>query len=140
MQRESDPPSDLGDYLAARDDGRAAEIDDSLVDIGHRIVEARTLAGLSSAELGAHLGVTDDTVAAWESGRLAPRSNILVRVAGVLGVSLSWLVMGHGVAPSEGEPPRLEELQQTLLDVRAQLRSLSHDLERVAEGLAEAAG
>jgi transcriptional regulator with XRE-family HTH domain len=139
MSNELDQPSDLGDYLAARDEGTAGEIDDSLVDIGGRIAEARRLAGTSQAELGAQLGVTEVTVAAWEEGRLATRSNVLVRVAGLLGVSLSWLVMGHGVSPADGDAPELHELQQTLLDVRAQLTSLADDLGRVAAGLADAA-
>lgn len=140
MSSELDPPTDLGDYLAARDQGTADDIDDSLVDIGARITEARELAGLTPEALGTQLGVTEETVVAWESGRLAARSNILVRVAGVLGVSLSWLVMGHGVSPSEDDPPELRELRQTLFEVRAQLQSLAHDLGRVAEGLADAAG
>jgi len=139
MSNELDQPPDLGDYLAARDEGTAGDIDDSLLDIGARIAEARRLAGTSQAELGAHLGVTDATVAAWEEGRLATRSNVLVRVAGLLGVSLSWLVMGHGVSPADDDPPELRELQQTLLDVRAQLTSLADDLGRVAAGLADAA-
>ena len=62
-----------------------------------------------------------------------------MRVAGLLGVSLSWLVMGHGVSPADDDPPELRELQQTLLDVRAQLTSLADDLGRVAAGLADAA-
>ena len=139
MSREFDPPSDLGRYLAARDEGEVGEIDDSLVDVGARIKEARERAGLTPGELGAQLGVFDDTVLAWEAGRLATRSNVLVRVAGVLGVSLSWLVMGHGVGPADDERPQLQELQQTLFDVRAQLTALSRDLGRVAEGLGEVA-
>lgn len=135
----SDSPTDLGEYLAAREQNAAAEIDDSLVDIGRRMAEARVNAGLSQAELGAQLGVLEDTVAGWEDGTLAARSNMLTRAAGVLGVSLSWLVMSHGVGPATDEPSRLEDLRQTVLDVQAQISILSRDLQRVAAELAEIA-
>lgn len=135
MSSELDPPSDLGGYLAGLDEEQAGEIRDSPRDIGSRMAEARVAADLTAEQLGAQLGVLDDTVAAWEAGELAARSNMLARAAGVLGVSLSWLVMGHGVAPPEDDAPQLQEMKQTLLDVRAQLTTLSRDLERVISGL-----
>lgn len=135
----SDPPTDLGEYLAAREQNGTGEIDDSLVDIGRRMAEARANAGLSQGDLGAQLGVLEATVAGWEDGTLAARSNMLTRAAGVLGVSLSWLVMSHGVGPTPDEPSQLEDLRQTVLEVQAQITTLSRDLQRVAAELAEMA-
>ncbi|MEM7140982.1 MAG: helix-turn-helix transcriptional regulator [Actinomycetota bacterium] len=137
MSNQLEPPSDLSEFLAAGDTTTSRDIDDSPAGIGLRIAEARDSAGLTQGQLGEHLGVLEDTVQDWETGRLAARSNMLARIAGVLGVSLSWLVIGHGVAPTDDEDPRVRELRETVLDVRAQLAALSQDLDRVLAGLGQ---
>ena len=75
-----------------------AEVDDGDGDVGARIEAARVATDIDRATLGARLGVDAETVADWESGETAPRSNQLVAIAGVLGVSPPWLMIGYGAA------------------------------------------
>ena len=67
--------------------------------LGGRIVAAREAAGLTSKELSVRLGVATKTVANWENDRSEPRSNKLSMLAGLLGVSPTWLLAGRGNAP-----------------------------------------
>jgi len=69
--------------------------------LGGRIVQAREAAGLTSNEVAAQLGVAAKTMANWENDRAEPRSNKLSTLAGVLGVSPTWLLAGRGAAPRE---------------------------------------
>lgn len=72
--------------------------------LGGRLVRARETRGLSTAALANQLGVKKETVAAWERDRSEPRINRLVMLAGILGVSPTWLMSGHGAGlPDEDE-------------------------------------
>lgn len=69
--------------------------------MGGRLSRARDSAGLTVAELARRLGVKSSTIQAWESDRSQPRANRLAMLAGVLNVSLSWLLHGIGASPSD---------------------------------------
>ncbi len=69
--------------------------------MGGRLSRARDSAGLTVAELARRLGVKTSTIQAWESDRSQPRANRLAMLAGVLNVSLSWLLHGIGASPSD---------------------------------------
>lgn len=69
--------------------------------MGGRLSRARDATGLSVAQLARRLGVKSSTIQAWESDRSQPRANRLAMLAGVLNVSLSWLLHGVGTAPAE---------------------------------------
>ncbi|MCV0350393.1 MAG: helix-turn-helix domain-containing protein [Nitratireductor sp.] len=69
--------------------------------MGGRLSRARDAVGLSVAELARRLGVKAATIQAWESDRSQPRANRLAMLAGVLNVSLSWLLHGVGVSPAD---------------------------------------
>ncbi|MAS12924.1 MAG: transcriptional regulator [Nitratireductor sp.] len=69
--------------------------------MGGRLSRARDAAGLPVAELARRLGVKTATIQAWESDRAQPRANRLAMLAGVLNVSLSWLLHGVGVSPAD---------------------------------------
>lgn len=68
--------------------------------LGGRISRARDALDLSTAQLARRLGVKSDTVNAWETDRSEPRANRLMMLAGVLGVSPTWLLNGVGESPS----------------------------------------
>jgi transcriptional regulator with XRE-family HTH domain len=57
-----------------------------------RIRELRELAGLSQAELGVKLGITQSAIASWESGRNEPPINMLVKMSMIYGCSINYLV------------------------------------------------
>lgn len=61
-----------------------------------RIREARTQLGWSQADLARRMNVAQPTVSGWEAGRKAPRTNVMGRLARVLGVSFEWLTTGRG--------------------------------------------
>ena len=108
--------------------------------LGGRLSRARDATGLSPAQLARRLGVQSSTIQAWESDRSQPRANRLSMLAGVLGVSLSWLLHGVGTSPNEdgGEMAqsvalqleRLKRLQQETSDIIVQIE---RDIGRIAE-------
>ncbi len=69
--------------------------------IGGRLSRAREASGLSIKHLALRLGVKMATVQAWESDRSQPGSHRLTTLSGLLGVSLSWILHGVGIAPAE---------------------------------------
>lgn len=69
--------------------------------LGGRIWRARDAANLSTRDLANRLGVRSETISAWERDRAEPRTNRLVMLAGVLGVTPAWLIAGIGKAPDD---------------------------------------
>jgi hypothetical protein len=51
---------------------------------------------------------------AWECDRDEPRGNRLAMMAGLLGISPSWLLAGHGNGPSEDTSPDVSRLLREL--------------------------
>ncbi len=66
---------------------------------GDRLAGARESAGMKQKELARNLGVKKDVIVAWENDAKEPRANRLPILAGLLGVSLSWLLTGRGQGP-----------------------------------------
>ncbi len=108
--------------------------------LGGRLSRARDAAGLSTAGLARRLGVQTSTVQAWENDRSQPRANRLSMLAGVLDVSLSWLLHGVGEGPSEDGPAgpadavtiQLERLKRLHLQTAEVIRQIERDLGRKA--------
>lgn len=71
--------------------------------LGDRIAAARQAAGLTQAGLATRLGVGVKVVSSWENDRSEPRANRLAMLAGLLNVSVTWLLTGggEGVDPPE---------------------------------------
>lgn len=88
---------------------------------GDRAAAAREAAGLSQADLARRLGVKQKTVEAWEDDMSEPRANRLQMMAGMLNVSIRWLLTGEGdgVADPEASPPIPGGVNDILLDLRA---------------------
>ena len=63
---------------------------------GDRLAAAREAAGLKRAEFARRLGVKKITIADWEGDISEPRANRLQMMAGLLNVSVGWLLMGEG--------------------------------------------
>jgi HTH-type transcriptional regulator, cell division transcriptional repressor len=71
--------------------------------LGGRISHARDAIGFTMEEAARRLGVEVDTWKNWECDRDVPRANRLVSMAGVLGVSPSWLLAGMGAGPAASD-------------------------------------
>lgn len=95
---------------------------------GDRMAAAREQAGMTQAGLAKRLGVRLATLRAWEEDLSEPRANRLSMLAGLLNVSMMWLINGDGEGlddpASDGAQPA--ELSAVLAEMRA-LRSEMHE-------------
>ena len=108
---------------------------------GDRVAAARRASNLTQESLSRKLGIKLKTLHAWEDDISEPRANKLQMLAGVLNVSLVWLLTGMG----EGVPdPDLEqvapdikaaELLAELRSIRGEYRSLGDRLLRLEKRL-----
>jgi HTH-type transcriptional regulator, cell division transcriptional repressor len=113
---------------------------DDVATFGDRLLAAREAAGLGQAELAGKLGVRDKTLAAWEEDLAEPRGNRLQMLAGMLNVSLRWLLTGigddvaePGAAPAMTLPARL--VLADITRIRQDMRKLASDLEQAEDRL-----
>lgn len=107
---------------------------------GDRLAAARDSARLTQKELAQRVGIKTSTLRNWEEDLSEPRANRLSILAGILGVSLSWLLTGEGegvAAPEEDAPlpPDMSELLTDLRAVRAQMVQSSERLARLEKRL-----
>ncbi len=70
--------------------------------LGGRITEARNSRYLSTSQLAHRLGVQELSIENWESDQAEPSARMSVRLAGVLNVSVAWLLTGD-------QPPLADE-------------------------------
>lgn len=96
---------------------------------GDRLAAARDAAGMNQAELAKRLGVKVKTLRGWENDLAEPRANRLQMLAGLLNVSIVWLLTGEGDgvdAPVEAADPKSDS-RDLLLEIR-QLRTEASSL------------
>jgi len=99
---------------------------------GDRIAGAREQTGMSQEQLAKRLGVKLKTIINWEQDLSEPRANKLQMMAGLLNVSIPWLLSGMGEGPSG---PDEGELSSDVLDILTEIRDLKTQLSRSAERL-----
>lgn len=100
---------------------------------GDRLTAAREAAGMSQDSLAKRLGVKKSTLRKWEDDMSEPRANRLSTLAGLLNVSIMWLINGEGqgVENVETEPDSAD-----LSDIILEIRELKAELHAKAEQLA----
>lgn len=134
---------------AIRDDmSDEYEWSDEAATFGDRLALAREHAGMDQAQLARRIGVKLQTLQNWESDRAEPRANRLQMLAGLLNVSIVWLMTGSGAgAPvpgdgiGDGGPAELRELLSELREIRrlqGRLAERTGLLEKRLRGLAPA--
>ena len=69
--------------------------------VGERLRYAR--GNLSQVEFAELLGAHRNTVRDWETGSSIPKSEIIVRLLGILNVNLNWLFSGEGEPFLDGQ-------------------------------------
>lgn len=89
---------------------------------GDRVVAGRQAAGQTQAALARRLGVKLRTLQNWENDLSEPRANKLQMLAGVLNVSLMWLLTGEG--DGVDEPPNEGFHSPELADIRTELAKM----------------
>lgn len=98
---------------------------------GDRMTGAREASGLSQAELAKRLGVKVKTIRAWENDQSEPRANKLQMLAGMLGVSIMWILTGEG--DGLDGPEMGDDLPDEMTDLLSELRKMKVDQARMAE-------
>jgi transcriptional regulator with XRE-family HTH domain len=91
------------EVLRVSDTATIFEQEQDLDTFGGRLSRARAASGLSTKELAWRLGVKSSTIDAWERDRSQPSALRMNRLAGLLGIGLSWLLHGMGTAPTDPE-------------------------------------
>ena len=107
---------------------------------GDRLAAAREAASLTQKGLAKRLGVKAKTISAWENDVTEPRANRLQMLAGLLNVSLMWLLNGEGegVDPPGSEPALTHDARAALLELRelrGDIDDASHRLARLEKHL-----
>lgn len=101
---------------------------------GDRLAAAREAAGLTQDACAEKLGVKKSVIAGWEDDLKEPRANRLQMLAGLLSVSITWLLTGEGEGPDA--PDLNEPVSDDLLDLLAEMRALRGQIAICGEKLA----
>lgn len=105
--------------------------------MGSRLRDARERTGISAGALAEALGVNVTSIKAWENDKRTPRANKLVNIAGVLGVSVRWLLEGQAEPMRhENAPISIETLRRDVEQLRSHLSRAQSRLESMTSMLA----
>lgn len=122
-----------GDMRDGGDPAVADDYTDKASTFGDRLMLARETAGFDQPQLARRMGVKVQTMRNWEEDRAEPRANRLQMLAGMLNVSMVWLMSGQGTAPTVGRQARADAATESCL---IDLRNLRADQLRLADQLA----
>ncbi len=101
---------------------------------GDRVAGAREAAGMTQTQLARRLGVKKATIISWEDDLSEPRANKLSMMAGLLNVSIMWLLTGEG--DGMDETSLLGDMDSELRDLVAELRTIRGEMRANSERLA----
>ncbi|PYG33083.1 helix-turn-helix domain-containing protein [Pelagimonas varians] len=107
---------------------------------GDRLAAAREAASMTQGALAKRLGVKLKSLQNWEEDLSEPRANRLSMLAGILNVSMVWLITGEGEGltdPDEDDTlsPDVNEVLVELRSLRAQFKSRTDQLGRLEKKL-----
>ena len=104
------------------------------MNIGERIVAARTNAGLTQAELAKRMDIPYQTIGHWERNMSSPKFSSLERLADALGINVETLICGQAAEDTEDtvkenpvpdKPPKylnfLDEALRKTMEAKANL-------------------
>lgn len=98
---------------------------------GDRVAAAREQTGMTQAVLAKRLGVRLATLRSWEDDHSEPRANRLSMMAGLLNVSMRWLISGEGA----GIDAPGDVVSNDIGEVLSEMRALRTDMLRKAEAM-----
>jgi len=87
-------------------------------ELGQRIAQARKAMGLTQTQVAEQLGISQQTLAHYEVGRLRIAVSTLVPLADMLNSSVDELVYGKAAAKENGKRGPASKLQQQIEKVR----------------------
>ena len=102
---------------------------------GDRLEAARKNANLSQRELAKHIGIKNSTLQNWEDDVTEPRANKLNTLAGMLNVSLMWLINGEGDGLEGSDENSVSDanLDAALIEIRELRVQMMHAANRLAK-------
>lgn len=100
---------------------------------GDRVAGAREQAGMDQAQLAKRLGIKKMTLRGWENDLSEPRANKLSMMAGLLNVSLIWLL--HGKGEGLEAPTEVVEISSDILGLLTEMRELKTQITQSADRL-----
>lgn len=116
------------------DTGQSDWYSNEAATFGDRLAAAREALGLDQASLASKLGVKLSTVERWEEDQSEPRANKLNMLAGVLNVSMRWLLTGEGEV-GFGGPVEEDVLPADIQSLMTEIRVIQAGLNRAATRL-----
>lgn len=106
---------------------------DDKATMGDRITAAREHAQMDCVTLSRKLGVRETTLQGWENDEREPRANHIRMLAGMLGVSLIWLLTGEGDGLSVAGPGSSGAAREAALtEIRVLQRTMRETSRRLA--------
>ena len=102
---------------------------------GDRLEKARQAIGQSQEDLAQKLGVKLTTFRNWEDDRSEPRGNRMQMLAGMLNVSLVWLMTGEVASEEDIDG---NEHRPAILIAAREMRAIKNDLLKLHDRLARA--
>ena len=102
---------------------------------GDRLSAAIEKSGMTQKLVAKRLGIKVATLKSWEQDISEPRANRLSMLAGLLGVSIMWLLHGEGdgVEHSDNETQVTPEINDLLFEVRALQTGLLSSADKLAK-------
>jgi transcriptional regulator with XRE-family HTH domain len=100
---------------------------------GDRISGAREASSMNQTQLAKSLGVKLATLKGWEQDLSEPRANKLSMLAGLLNVSVMWLLNGEG--EGVGDPDLKLEVEKDINDMLLEMRELKAVLKKSSDRL-----
>ncbi len=115
---------------------------ESVATFGDRLTAAREAKGLTVDGLAEKLGVDAREVEVWETDSDTPRANRTQMLAGLLNVSIVWLISGESngsshVADSFERPPGVNDALGEISQLKATLSGALDKLDRLDKRLQE---
>ena len=100
---------------------------------GDRLVAARENSNLSQQDVAKRLGVKNSTIKSWENDNSEPRANRLSMLAGLLNVSITWLISaeGAGVEDPTKSYKTPDDLQEPLKELATLRINLLKSVDRI---------
>ena len=100
---------------------------------GDRLAAARDATNMTQQQLAKRLGIKLVTLKAWEGDLSEPRANRLSMLAGLLNVSITWLINGEGEGVDS--PEETPEISQEMSDLLIEMRTLKSTLKESSDRL-----
>ncbi|MEO1612845.1 MAG: helix-turn-helix domain-containing protein [Pseudomonadota bacterium] len=120
------------------EDYSESDFSNAYATFGDRLAAARDSLGLTQGQLAKRLGVKKVTIVNWEDDRAEPRANRLQMLAGILNVSLVWLMTGEGDGVAyevDQENATAEAALRELSEIRSEQRRLAERAGRLEKRL-----